>query len=175
MRPSAVSALSAVLLATGADAGAQQSLPVRKDGSWYQRTATRDLTGDGQPDRLVLTARGHRADSLAVALILLVDGREVWREEWESDYELVDVDPVERSPARINQYVRRRLDRAFNSVRREPIDTASARHMADDPQLVAKLQPRPRRQVSITYGYESSVVLLWDGHAQRFVHYWSCC
>lgn len=57
---------------------------------WFSAAREVDLTGDGKPDTLVLRALGPAADSLAVALIAVIDGDSIAIDQWASSYELVD-------------------------------------------------------------------------------------
>src|SRR5437879_13141404 len=58
---------------------ARSALP---DTVWYREARILDLTGDGRPDSIILTANGRRSDSWVVVLGLLVDGRDVSRLSW---------------------------------------------------------------------------------------------
>src|SRR5438552_17693402 len=67
--------------------GARSAQP---DSVWYREARALDLTGDGRPDSIILTANGRRSDSLVVVLVFLVDGRETDRLTGPGGYELVD-------------------------------------------------------------------------------------
>jgi hypothetical protein len=184
MTSSIVLLLSALLLAPGmvahdadAQAAGRGAPPATKQPAprWYHRSVTRDLNGDARPDSAVLSARGRRPDSLSVALVFFVSGREVYREEWESDYELIDLELPERTPKRLAAYVRTRFDRTLAGLTVEPLDTAEARLMADDPDVLSQVTPLPRTQLSFSYGYESTIVLIWDARRRKFVLLWGCC
>src|SRR2546427_13099403 len=60
------------------------------DTVWYRAARALDLTGDGRPDSIVLTANGRRSDSLVVVLVLVGDGRGAYRLTWPSGDELAD-------------------------------------------------------------------------------------
>lgn len=142
---------------------------------FYARTRALDLNADGRADSAVLVARGPRPDSLVVVLTLFVDGREAYREEWRSDYELVDVADSVRVRPRLDAYVRERFDETLAGIELAPLDTVEARLMGDDPRILASLSPRPAMQLVFSYGYETSVVLAWDASRRRLVRLWSCC
>jgi hypothetical protein len=57
---------------------------------WFSAARAVDITGDGEPDTLVLRALGPVADSLAVELIAVIDGGSVGIDRWASSYELID-------------------------------------------------------------------------------------
>ena len=81
------------------------------DPLWYHQVRVLDVTGDGKPDSLVLTADGTRSDSLTIVFAIRVGGRDGLRESWSSSYELVDPpDSVTQSPAVRDRYVRAHLD-----------------------------------------------------------------
>jgi hypothetical protein len=120
-----------------------------------------------------LQATGRSADSLRIVLTFWSGGVERWREEWASDYELVDPPPLADGAARA-EYVRQRLGRALASVEVEPFDSASYRTMAD-PVDSGVLRRPPSRQVSFAYGYETTVVLAWDQAAGRLRLLHACC
>lgn len=151
------------------------SSPGVADASWYSRSRTLDLTGDGQPDSVQLVASGERVDSLRIALSLFVAGDEKHREEWGSSYELALVDSaVLRSPS-VDTVLRAKLDSVLASVVVQSFDAPGVRLMAEDSALLAGLDPRPTRRISFSYGYESTTRLAWDAPRGRFVRLWSCC
>ena len=143
--------------------------------SWYDRTRTLDLTGDGQADSVRLQATGGRPDSLRITLRLMVAGDEKHREEWGSSYELALVDSASRSGPRVDTVLRARLDSVLASVVVQPLDAPGARLMAEDSAALAAVEPRPTQRISFSYGYESTTRLVWDAPRQRFVRLWSCC
>ncbi|MEO6527260.1 MAG: hypothetical protein ABIP93_11590 [Gemmatimonadaceae bacterium] len=80
-----------------------------------ERTASRDLTGDGVPERLTITARGARFDSLAIELQIL-DGRagsRLYLARWSSrDYFKYDTPGGgPDSVAALERITRRHIDR----------------------------------------------------------------
>ena len=142
---------------------------------WYRRSTALDLTGDGQLDSVRLEAHGARPDSLQVALVLLVEGEEKYREEWGSSYELALVDSVVLTRPRLDEFMRARLDTVLARVEVERLDSPSVQLMAEDRSILARLVPRPEHRISMSYGYETTVRLVWDSPRNRFVRLWSCC
>ena len=143
--------------------------------SWYSRSRTLDLTGDGRADSVHLEARGERPDSMRIALSFCVAGDEKHREEWGSGYELALIDSTApRSPG-VEEVLRSKLDSVLASVIVQPFDAPGVRLMAEDSAVLAGLDPRPTRRVSFSYGYESTTRLAWDAPRSRFVRLWSCC
>ena len=159
----------AVVLASLAALGCPASEPADAPAPWYRSARTLDLTGDGQADSVRLEAVGTRPDSLRVTLSLLVGGVEKHREAWGSSYELALLDSATRG------IVRAKLDSVLASVVVERLDAAGVRLMAEDSAALAGLEPRPTHRVSFSYGYETTVRLVWDAPRERFVRLWSCC
>jgi len=122
-----------------------------------------------------LEAHGTRPDSLRIVLRLLVDGQEKHREAWGSSYELALVDSAAHDRPQLAQVLRARLDTVLSRVKVERLDASGVRLMAEDSVVLTSLVPRPKYRVSIAYGYETTVRLVWDGPRQRFVPLWSCC
>jgi hypothetical protein len=118
---------------------------------------------------------GARPDSLRITLSLLVDGLEKHREAWGSSYELALLDSTARVSAQVNAVVRAKLDTVLASVVVARLDAAGVRLMAEDSAALAGLEPRPTHRVSFSYGYETTVRLVWDAPRERFVRLWSCC
>jgi hypothetical protein len=142
---------------------------------WYRRARALDLTGDGQVDSVRLEAVAARPDSLRITLSLLVNGHEKHREAWGSSYELALLDSAARASSRIDAVVRAKLDSVLESVVVQRLDAPGVRLMAEDSTAVAALEPRPAHRVSYSYGYETTVRLVWDAPGERFVRLWSCC
>lgn len=93
---------------------------------WYERSRLLDVTGDGVADTLSLRAVGTRTDSLAIALTFVSKGREVFRQEWGSSYELVDPPfPDSSPPAVVESFLRARLDTVLARIRVHPFDASS--------------------------------------------------
>jgi hypothetical protein len=161
-----------------ADAPAEltpESTSTAAPASWYRRVRTLDLTGDGRADSVRLEAVGARPESLRVTLALLVDGEEKHREAWGSSYEVALLDSTARADSQVNAVVRAKLDSVLASVVVERLDAAGVRLMAEDSAVLAGLEPRPTQRVSFSYGYETTVRLVWDAPGERFVRLWSCC
>src|SRR5256714_11383954 len=95
------------------------------DTVWYRAARVLDLTGDGRPDSIILTANGRRGDSLVVVLVFLVDGREAYRLTWPGGNELVDPPLPATTQTSLDAYLPRRLRQILRGVRTEPPDTAS--------------------------------------------------
>ena len=94
--------------------------------AWYERSRLLDVTGDGVADTLSLRAVGTRADSLAIALTFVSKGREVFRQEWGSSYELVDPPfPDSSPPTVVESFLRARLDSVLARIRVRPFDPSS--------------------------------------------------
>ena len=189
-RPSGPSARSlspllAVALGVALLLGCRQAEPVRERASdsaaatappaWYRGARTLDVTGDGQADSVRLEAIGPRPDSLHVALSLIVEGEEKYREEWGSSYELALVDSAARARSGVETILRAQLDSVLASVVVRPLDAPGVQLMAEDSTALAGVEPRPTHQLSFSYGYETMVRLVWDAPRKRFVRLWSCC
>ncbi len=134
----------------------------------YRAVRVLDLTGDGRPDSVILTASGHRSDSLSVVLVFVVDSGEAYRHTWPSAYELVDPDLPDTTQASVDRYVRGRLDQILQGVHTEPLDTTTLLELGDSSALRG-LKPPPALQVMYAYGYESGLWLGWDARTKRFV------
>ena len=181
-RVAALIAIGACLACTGPETTREQrSVAAGVDTSetapppWYRRGRSLDLTGDANADSAHLEAVGERSDSLRVTLTLLVDGEEKHREEWGSSYELEFVDAALRRGARADTVLRGKLDSVLASVAVRPLDAPGARPMREDSAVLAELQARPAQLISFSYGFESTVRLVWDAPNRRFVRLWSCC
>ena len=142
---------------------------------WYRGSRVIDLTGDGRADSVRLEAVGTRPDSLRITLALVVDGKEKHRAVWGSGYELALVDSGARVPPQVEPVLRARLDTVLASVTVQRLDAPDVRLMAEDSAALAGLVPRPTHRVSFSYGYETTVRLVWDAPRQRFVQLWTCC
>jgi hypothetical protein len=142
---------------------------------WYSRARTLELTGDGQPDSVHLQAIGERPDSLRITLSLIVAGEEKHREQWGSSYELALADSAIRIGSRVDVFLRAQLDTVLSSVAVERIGAPGVRLMKEDSAVFAGLSSRPTHRISFSYGYETTVRLVWDAARARFVRLWSCC
>ncbi len=141
---------------------------------WFCVDREIDLTGDGRFDTVRVWADGPSSDSLKIALSLIVDGRERWREDWASDYMLIDPSEVPEGEESRREYIRRDLLRTVASVSVQPFDPTSYMYMANqvDSTLV---QDPPAREILFSYGYETTVVLMWDEDTEAFRLLWTCC
>ena len=143
--------------------------------AWYHRARALDLTGDGVLDTVRLDAEGREPDSLQLTLTLVVDGRARHEERWGSSYELQLVDTALRASARVGPVLRARLDTVLAGVRVESLTAPGVRIMAEDRAILATLEPPPTLRISASFGFETTVQLVWDAPRQRFVRLWSCC
>jgi hypothetical protein len=134
-----------------------------------------DLAGAAEPDSVVLSAYGVPGDSLVVRMEFFVDGQGAFRRSWWSASELIDRDSVRADPELLSSYLVSKFDRELSSVTREPIDPEAIRTKSFEPELIAQIQPPPQSQVTFGYGSESTVTLVFDPSAQRFVVSWECC
>lgn len=179
------SSVVAISLAGCRDSGAERggTTTIAKGNSsapqpgslWYHRTRALDLTGDGSPDTARLEADGARPDSMRITLSLIVDDSTRYRETWGSSYELALLDSAVRHGPRADSALRAELDSVLASVTVEPLGAPGVRLTAEDSSVLAGLDPRPARRVSFSYGYETTVRLVWDATERRFVKLWSCC
>jgi hypothetical protein len=147
----------------------------RTAAPWYRRARALDLTGDGQVDSVRLDAVGARPDSLRITLALIVGGAVKHREAWGSSYELALADSSLHGRPHVDSLLRARLDSVLASVRVQRLEEPGVRLMAEDSAIIAGLVPRPTHRISIAYGYETTVRLVWDAPRERFVRLWSCC
>ncbi len=143
--------------------------------SFYTKVRSLDLRGTGATDSVVGTASGSLPDSVSLELRFYVDGRVAYSEGWRSSYELTDRDSLRARPELIWPFLVQRLDRSLESVTLEPYDSASASMMSNDREAMARITPKPTKQVSFIYGYESSVAMAFDSVRGQFVVLWTCC
>ena len=134
-----------------------------------------DLTADGRADSVRLDAAGASPDSLGITLTVIVDGTQRFRERWESSYELALLDSAARAGGGIGDTLRGRLDRVLASVTVRRVDAPSVELMAEDSVMLAGIVPMPPEVISFSYGYETTIRLVWDSAHHRFVPLWSCC
>jgi hypothetical protein len=141
---------------------------------WFREEREIDLTGDGRPDTIIVRADGPSSDRLLVTLSFRVDGAERWREQWHSDYMLIDPPEFpEGEPGRA-AYIRRGLRRTLEGVSVKPFDSANYGQMADSVDSTIIRQP-PREQILLGYGYETTLAVAWDPVSKSFRHLWACC
>jgi hypothetical protein len=142
---------------------------------WYRAARALDLTGDGQTDTVRLEALGANPDSLVVELSFIVAGAEKHREQWGSSYELALLDSTARARPRVDGVLRAKLDSVLASVVVQRLDAPGVRLMAEDRVVLGTMDPQPTHRISLSYGYETTVRLVWDAPRERFVRLWSCC
>lgn len=145
------SLLAALACGAGSDARAPRSVDTSAGAAEraltpiaIERTASRDLTGDGVPERLIVSASGARFDSLAIQLQIL-DGRagaRLYVARWNSrDY--FKYEPSGGQPdsaAAAERITRRNIDRVLTDSafvaprmtlpggRAESVDTSAVRY-----------------------------------------------
>jgi len=187
VRVRALAAAIAVSVALGCPAGEPDRAPERVASAsavadsvaptppWYRRARALDLTSDGRADSVRLDTVGARPDSLHITLSLIVDGAVKHREVWDSSYELALTDSSRRGRPQVDTLLRARLDSVLSGVVVQRLDAPGVRLMAEDSAVLAGLEPRPTHRISFSYGYETTVRLVWDAPRQRFVRLWSCC
>ena len=178
-------ALIVVIATLGCPAGERPDELARKPAAesaaaptpapWYRRARMLDLTGDRQADSVRLDAFGARLDSLRITLSIVVDGEVKHREGWSSSYELALLDSAARVHPSVDAFLRAKLDTVLASVTVQRLDAPGVKLMAEDSAVLARLVPRPTHRVSFSYGYETTVRLVWDAPRKRFVRLWSCC
>jgi len=155
-----------------------------------------DVTGDGRPDALVIRAKGTKAESLAVRLLVVVNGKEVGLDAWYSDYDLIEP-PFSRDTTEevLAAYLRPKYERVlerittskemvsasglsetgnFNSDSAAFFTTALA---VDSVSAMRFLHSLPRKFTAINYsfGYETTATAVWVPEAKRFLLSYACC
>ena len=144
------------------------------DATFFTGSRRLDLTRDSRPDSVALVARGDLPDSVTAVIRFFVDGSKAYTETWSSSYELMvrDADPADSTS--VEAFLTERLTRSLESVRLEPLDTASMQ-MFSGLAVLDSISPRPTMQVTLSYGYETTVALAFDRRSRRFVTLWACC
>lgn len=128
-----------------------------RDTLWYARARALDATADGKPDTLWLRAHGRRGDSLDIALTMVSAGREILREEWASDYMLVDPPFIRPAPqAVVDSFVRARLDSTLARVSLVPVARLDFR--AEWPPVFADCTGDPRDCIAYALREERAAV-----------------
>jgi hypothetical protein len=92
--------------------GPQERWPAPGAGDIHvRRDRAHDLTGDGRAERLSVTVRGNRYDSLDIVLLVEgADGDTLWRDEWTSLY-YFHYDPLEgKTDTEVAQIVQGHVD-----------------------------------------------------------------
>ena len=141
---------------------------------WYRKSRALEITGTNPRDSVVLTALGKRADSLAISMTFYVDGVAKHRQRWTSEDELYDNDELRKSPAKLNAFMRTRLDDILEMVNRDTISWELVKHMGDEP-LLRRIKPLPTHQVMFSFAFETSTFLAWDPVRRRLVVFMECC
>ena len=162
----------ALALSVASESSAQVAASTQ--APWYRRSRVLDLTGASPRDSVVLLATGKRADSLAISMIFYVSGAVVHRQRWTSEDELYDVDSLKKQPAKLEKFMRSRLDDVLGMVKREPINNELVEHMGDEA-VLRKIVPRPTHQVMFSFAFETSTFLAWDPVRKRMVVFMECC
>ncbi len=178
--------------------------PIDATTAWYHRTRVLDVTGDGRGETLDLQARGPSSDSSVVTFRVIVDGAVAFTETWSSEYELVDPPPEAATAAGRDSLVRAALDGTLARVRVNPVDTTNwtgpwtakgddcmgdprdclavafrQRGAALDTAAVLRIAGEMRRpgavQFTLSYGYETTMHLVWSPSARQVFVIHSCC
>ena len=90
---------------------ARGTTPVATDSIGIAKERAEDLTGDGVSEKLSLTARGPKVDSLRVQLeIRSANDSLLYASAWDSHFYFQYLDRGEMSDAAVDSTVRRRLD-----------------------------------------------------------------
>ncbi len=153
-------------------------IPDRVRAPWFTQTLIRDLTDDGVADSAVLTATGDRPDSSDVRLTLFVDGRPAHEEEWNTSYELIDRADSLRTASDQMRFLRARFADVLSGFKLSPLDIDRLAVVRDTVEVRTQLDsivPLPKRQLDLSYGYETSMALVWDASRHRFVPIFICC
>ena len=139
----------------------------------FHRAARRmELAGTAAPDSVVLGAYGYLADSLVVRMDFFVDGQRAFRRSWWSAAELTDQDSVPGEAERLRPLLVARLEEALTSVAVVPLDADVGRLEGYEPEVVERIDPRPRSQVTFGYGDSAAVGLAFDPAAHRLQVIW---
>jgi hypothetical protein len=105
----------------------EDSTAIAADSAWpgvnagnisIQRSREIDFTRDGRNERIDVTARGPRYDSLDIALVITgADGDTLWREDWTSLHYFKYVDINTRTPDSIARVVQAHVDTLLHDSR----------------------------------------------------------
>ena len=150
--------------------------PVSADEpSWFRQARALDLTADGTLDSVTVEARGTRSDSLRLRLTFVVDGRPLFVQEWDAEYQLAMADSAQRHPPGSDREMRTALSRILADVRLSPLDTSFIADFPGDTLALAMARRGPVPSIRVSYGYETTVVVVWDPVAGRFLVAHACC
>jgi hypothetical protein len=152
------------MIATLAFALLQQALvlPARAtDSVWYRAIDTRDLTGDGVADTLILQATGRRVDSLRVTFDIRAQGRRLYHESWLSTWYFQYDMPIDSiADATKRKEVFNHFQEFFRAAQYAPLDTAGA----GGPWNPAEDQRDQRSTIAFNLKYERALDSLKPSH-----------
>lgn len=141
---------------------------------WFHAQRAIDLTGDGRSDAVTVRADGPSSDSLVITLSFSIGAEERWHTEWRSSYMLIDPPEFPNGETSRSAYVRQGLMRTLESVSVEPFDSTQYVMMAGSIDSTIVRQP-PEQEISLSYGYETTLTLFWDPKRLVFRLLWGCC
>ena len=101
----------------------------------------------------------------------VVDGKELWHTRWGSDYMLIDPPAFPNGEVSRAAYVCEGLARTLESVSVGGFDSTSYVNMAAHVDSTLLTKP-PLRQITLAYGYETVIVLLWEPSRKSFRVLW---
>lgn len=119
--------------------------------AWNRVESIRDVTGDGNPDTLILEAFGKRPDSLKMVFRIRVGGHDAFRDEWNSSDRFLDYDS-DISPSRATGIIRKEMNEFF-----DPSQFRPARELSFDPAWTgrgADCDGEPRTCISFYLRFE---------------------
>ncbi len=144
-------------------------------GHWYYSKRLIDLNNDNKLDTVIIQADGPSSDNLSITLSFIVDGKEVWDERWNSNYELVDPPDFEKDKVNRDNYIRLALQKTLSGISIDTFCMSDYLGMARSSIDTSIVNHPPKFQLSFSYGYESTIVLYWDSTACVFRKLWDCC
>ena len=97
------------------------SRPMAQD-PWYEQSVQRDMTGDGEPETLVLRADGPAADRLTVTFTIQGSTGRLYRTQWKSQFYFVYTPPSldKTEPDAVERYVRKFFTGFFDDLMNVP-------------------------------------------------------
>ena len=138
---------------------------------WYRRSkALGTVSGQGI-DSIAIEAFGKQLDTLLFRATITSGGKMTFVREWYSGYELIDEDSVRADPVALAAYLRMRIDTEVAGAKVGPLDTNELMLMADSAKIAALHDP-PHEVVYLSYGYESTIALIWDKKRRSFDVLW---
>lgn len=150
-------------------------LPGQTEALWFRQARALDLTGDGTEDSAVVEARGHRSDSLRLRVAFLVGGKDLFAQDWSSSYQLANLDSLSQRPPRSDEHMRAALTQVLQAIRLTPLDTSFIRDFPGDTAALRLARRGPVQSIIVAYGYETTIVVVWDPDARRFLVAHACC